>query len=92
MKNVKVLLLTVSLIMLSGCSDERWEGFVYPNANNLSNSLNIGEFPSLDACRNAATDRLAAIGALYSGDYECGLNCEANAELGNIKICEKTER
>ena len=77
---------------LIGCFEEKWEGFVYPDANDLTISKNIGIFPSLEACRDAAMSSLSSISSIRTGDYECGLNCEVRKNLGGIKICEKTEQ
>jgi hypothetical protein len=80
----------IGLIALSlvGCG-ERWEGFVYPDKNNLANHLSIGEYSSLENCRDAARSALKDISSITSGDYECGLNCSDGASQ---KICEKTGR
>jgi hypothetical protein len=79
-------------MVISGCFEEKWEGFVYPNANDLTISKNIGIFPSLEACRDAAISSLSSISSIRAGDYECGLNCEIRKNLGGIKICDKTEQ
>jgi hypothetical protein len=78
-------LLFVSAII--GCSRDRWEGYVYPNKNNLNNYIYVGEYQSIEACRDAATAKLEEIGASIRGDYECGKNCRTGAGL---KICEET--
>ena len=69
-------------------SDE-WLGHVYPNSDNLLYDINIGKYESLESCRDAAIERLKRGGWLITGDYECGLNCEFDGELG-IYICEET--
>lgn len=53
---------------------------------------NIGVYESLENCRAAAWDMLSRISAIEKGDYECGLNCEHRSGMGDIKVCEKTER
>ena len=85
-----VCLLVMSTV--SGCLWDEWEGFIYPNKHDLTRHVNIGKFKSLEACRAAAMNALRAMNSLGSGDYECGLNCKANTDLGGIKVCEKTER
>jgi hypothetical protein len=70
---------------------ERWEGFVYPNKNDLTIHKNIGEFESLDICRGAAKNKLHQIKSFGKGDYECGLNCEFNSNYG-INVCKETKR
>ena len=81
------LLLYLS-ITLTGCSD-RWQGKVYLNKQNLTNYRIIGEFSSLEECRDASLNYLRGIKALDTGDYECGKNCTYNSELDEY-TCGKT--
>lgn len=83
--------LLVIALFVSGCSD-RWEGFVYPNKNNLSTFVNIGSFETLESCRAKSIARLDALSKRLTGDYECGKNCDSGAKLGGLKICEETVR
>ena len=48
-----------------------------------------GEYSDLETCRAAAEDRLYALGASASGDYECGSNCERQDDL-DWRVCEET--
>jgi len=80
----------MSVFVILGCEEE-WEGFVYPDKNNLTNHKNIGVYETLKECRSAAWDMLSRLNAINEGDYECGLNCEKKNGM-SIKICEKTER
>lgn len=82
----------VTLLLVAGCFKEEWEGFVYPDRQNLRQHQAIGVFPSLEACRAAAVSTLRRVSSLQDGDYECGLNCEARSDLPGIRVCEKTER
>jgi len=43
-------------------SEERWEGFVYPNKNDLSIHKNIGTFDSIDDCRTAGVQECRSAG------------------------------
>ena len=92
MRNTKIALLISSIILLSSCSKDEWEGFVYPDKNNLTIHKNIGVFDSLENCRAEALNTLSQISSIQRGDYECGLNCQARNEHGGIKVCEKTVR
>lgn len=88
----KVMICVLPFFAMVGCSD-RWEGFVYPNRNNLSNHRNLGAFESLEMCRAAAKGFLTEIKALESGDYECGKNCDNGSNFSSgIKVCEETLR
>jgi len=80
------LLLYVS-IMVTGCSDS-WQSKVYLNKQNKTNYRIIGEFSSLEECRDASLDYLRGIKALDTGDYECGRNCTYDPELDEY-ICGK---
>lgn len=79
-------------LAISGCFKEEWEGFVYPNKNDLAEHINIGAYKSLEECRVSAVNALNKISSVSAGDYECGLNCESKSGTGGIKVCEKTER
>lgn len=78
-------------LLLTGCSDQ-WEGFVYPNKDDLTNHIGIGSYKSLEDCRASALDALEKVSSVDRGDYECGLNCKADSSLGGIKICKVTLR
>ena len=81
------MLLYLSII-LTGCSD-RWQSKVYLNKQNLTNHRIIGEFSSLEECRDASLNYLRGIKALDTGDYECGKNCKYNSDLDEYN-CGKT--
>ncbi|MDA9298525.1 hypothetical protein OAD22_01845 [Pseudomonadales bacterium] len=87
-----ILLSFMLLVPLAGCSNDTWEGFVYPSKSDLSVHKNIGTYPTLEACRAAAHDVLDSLGAATSGDFECGLNCEYQSSMGSIKVCDETRR
>lgn len=84
-------LLVISAAFTGGCG-EQWTGIVYPDKRDLTRSQQTGVFSTLEACRSACASRLDAMSASVRGDYECGLNCEANDDLGGILVCEKTVR
>ncbi len=64
---------------------QEWQGFVYPDRSNLTRSVYVGTFKTLEDCRAAA---LAALGQNRQGDYECGLNCKIR---NGINVCSRTE-
>lgn len=78
------IVVILAIVGLKKCTDS-WTGIVYPDKSNLSNFKNIGEFKSLDECRNEAIYFLRRISAQSSGDFECGLNCKG-------LTCEETRR
>ena len=92
MPNLKTFFLISSALLLSSCYIKKWEGFVYPDKNDLTVYRNIGVYESLESCRAASLNTLSQISTIEKGDYECGLNCENRSGMGGIKVCEKTER
>ena len=90
--NIKIICVLIISFLLASCGEEKWEGFVYPNKNDLTVYRNIGVYESLESCRSATWYMLSEISSIERGDYECGLNCEYRSGMGGIKICEKTER
>ena len=89
---VSLILSAVAVSLLVACGSDSWEGFVYPNKNNLTHHRNLGKFKSLEECRAAARGVLAELKALDRGDYECGKNCDDGSRMGGIKVCEETLR
>lgn len=84
-------MVVIVALTVSGCFNEEWEGFVYPNKYNLSEHINIGSYKSLEECRVSSINALSKLSSVSTGDYECGLNCESRSGI-SIKICDKTER
>ena len=83
---------TVILILLACGERDTWEGFVYPDRGDLTSHVSLGAFQSLEACRIAALNKLAELRAEEGGDYECGKNCEYKDGMGDLRVCEATER
>jgi hypothetical protein len=50
---------------------QKWKGYAYPDKNNLSKFIELGEFKSEDECNAAAVSTLRRLGSLSAGDYEC---------------------
>ena len=96
----EIILITLGIMLLywigseiqisSPFKKDEWEGFVYPDANDLLIHQNLGVFPSLTECRYAALYRLAELNASETGTYECGLNCRFEDGWETLKICEET--
>ncbi len=80
----------ISLFVLTGCDDDKWEGYAYPDRSNLTVHKFVGVFATLDECRVNSISLLNQISSLQKGDYECGLNCEYKKGYGELRICEKT--
>jgi hypothetical protein len=83
--------LIFSAAFITACG-ERWEGFVYPDKTNLAMHVYIGEYNTLEKCRDAAIQNLRSLGREMEGDYECGLNCETQKGWDDIRVCKTTNR
>jgi hypothetical protein len=73
-------------------NNERWDAYVYPNANDLTVFDYQGRYESLDACRSASINRLRVMGKQLQGDYECGLNCQPSDYSNKLNVCEETRK
>lgn len=49
----------------------KWYGYAYPDKNNLSRVLDLGQFKSEDECIAAAINALRRASSPSLGDYEC---------------------
>jgi len=87
---VKLIFLVAIFLLAAGCGPDEWNGFVYPDASNLTIHEEIGTFDTFENCRNASANRLAALGAESLGTFECGLNCRVDPDFGGMNICEET--
>lgn len=50
---------------------EKWRGYAYPDKNNLSNVIELGEFKTENECNAAAINALRRVSSISAGDYEC---------------------
>lgn len=83
---------SLGVIGCDGCwpfKSDRWSGFVYPDKSDLRQSTELGDFPTLEACRASCQSVLNRLPEPSDGDYECGLNCEPQ---GGLYVCKETER
>lgn len=79
----------IAFLMLVGCGRSAdWTGFVYPEANDLGVSVEIGRFETFEQCRTAANQTLATFGSQDIGTFECGRNCRPS-ETG-LQVCAET--
>ena len=85
---MRFLVILTTLTLLS-CSDDKWEGFVYPKKDNLIDYIKIGDYKSLEECRLALYMHIDAYD-LNDADFECALNCKQS--FNELKICEETSR
>jgi len=69
----------------------KWTGWIYPDANDLTVSIKLGEFRDFEACQAAAINNLRSMRAADGGDYECGRSCKFRPELG-LDVCKETRK
>lgn len=83
------LLATISLgFSVVGCNTTPWEGFVYPDENDLSSFVGLGHFKSRQECTSTAslqarrvTQQAEELAASRGADdypqatWECGYKC-----------------
>ena len=89
--------LVLMFLALGACDQAPWQGWVYPNKDDLTDDIPIGRFPTLEQCRQSATtvlerQNLFQDGEKIQGDYECGYKCKPEGGGSGLNICEKTER
>ena len=88
MKKLRITLFFFLLLLLSACSStEQWEGFVYPDRDNLLIHRSAGEFKSLEICEAASMAVLKEMDATQKGYYICGKNCGYD-----LAACKETIR
>lgn len=81
-------------VWCSGCDMfDRWDAIVYPNRAIRSESLDIGTFGSLEACREAALAKLEELQIHAEiGGYVCGKNCMVQDGFSNMRMCSETSQ
>jgi len=69
-KKIVIVGLLVVIVVYS-FNSSKWRGYAYPDKNNLSNSIYLGEFKNEDECNAAAINTLRRASNVNVGDYEC---------------------
>jgi len=86
--------LFVLLAIGTGCVDESkkiWGGIIYPAGIGAPNmKFDLGNYETLEQCRDATKIKLKAMRIESSGDYQCRKNCKTD-DYGNEE-CEETVR
>jgi len=89
-----IAILFVLLGIGLGCADESkkiWDAVIYPGGIGVPNmKFELGNYETLERCRDAAKTKLKAMRIESSGDYQCRKNCKTD-EYGNEE-CEETMR
>jgi len=86
-----VVVIVIAGVTLTACRGV-WQGFVYPDKNDLSEHIGIGNYATLEECRASAVAALRTLKATERGDYECGYSCKPSDTGSGINVCETTER
>jgi hypothetical protein len=72
---LRVLALAALLALAAGCGGDTYDSYVYPDKLEMDDPIALGQFGSLQACREASLAKLKALNAEAAGDYVCGKNC-----------------
>ena len=89
----KILLVVSIVFLLTGCEQPTWDAFVYPDRNDLFNYNSIGEFKSLEECREASKKELERIHAQEPrGLFQCGKSCISASGLHTVTACKEIVR
>ena len=85
--------MAIGAVLLLGRCGERaaWTGFVYPDARDLTVSVEIGRFDTFEQCRSGALKTLGAFGRAGAGTFECGRACRRNDDIGSLAVCAETQ-
>lgn len=83
--------LSIALLLLAGCDRPQWQGWIYPDKTDLTRSIEIGPYKTLDACRVAVLRATRNMIDPYGWDYECGFRCKPDPRLG-INVCARVPR
>jgi hypothetical protein len=59
------------VVVIYFANSQKWKGYAYPDKNNLSNVIELGEFKTEDECNAAAINTLRKVSSVSAGDYEC---------------------
>lgn len=82
------------LLVLKSCrsdeSNDQYQGFYYPDIENMEIKKEFGPFDNLQECKDSVDDwRVTHIEYGVISDGECALNCTYRSEYG-LDVCEKT--
>ena len=70
--NKKYLYFGLALVpIIYFANSQKWKGYAYPDKNNLSKVIELGEFRTEDECNAAAINTLRRVSSISAGDYEC---------------------
>lgn len=70
--NKKYLYFGIALVaIIYFANSQKWKGYAYPDKNNLSKVIELGEFRTEDECSAAAINTLRRVSSVSVGDYEC---------------------
>ena len=87
---MRLILFSILLLALSGCSGDEWHGFAFPDKGNLLVHRDVGRFKTQQECDAEAMSVLKSLDALENGYYECGMNCQSDSYYN--RECEEMIR
>ena len=89
-KQLRCLAVVIAGLSVASCQQsDQWLAIVYPDAQNPIVYRYVGSYPTLGACRIAASSWV-----VEGADYECGLNCRPLLENDpdSVMVCKKTRK
>lgn len=83
----------IAAVLVGGCGQDTWRGFLYPDRNNLTKDVRSGPLKTLEQCRSwvDATREEMDLDRVDI-DYECGKNCKPPRTPDGPMVCEETVR
>jgi hypothetical protein len=81
----------ILILSVSACSNERWDGYIFPDREKTLVQHHVGTFSSKEECEKASMEMLKARRATDTGFCECGKNCETAGSYYS-RGCEETAR
>jgi hypothetical protein len=81
----------VAYTLLAACSDApgEWTAIVYPDSADQSKRVATPKFQSLEMCRRAAKESIAALPDPAKASYACGYQCGSDASSPDLKACKE---
>jgi hypothetical protein len=85
-----ILFLTLAFSITACEANGPWLATVYPDKDDLSTSLTLGEWETLQDCGVASLRVLEGLHKLRTGDFECGKGCSRDRNSPSLWECEAT--
>jgi hypothetical protein len=91
---MRCLLAVAPLPALTACNGDapgEWTAIVYADSADHSNWVATPRFQSLEMCRRAAKESIAALPDSAKADYACGFQCGPDPGSPDLKACKEVK-